>query len=202
VFNKFCFLLTVFLVLFSNAIYASGDIELVSEKEVVNDNALCFYAVKEAGKEYGVGVDLLQTISVVESGRWDDLQNRYIAWPWTVNVQGKGYYFASREEAVSAVKKFQSKGIENIDVGCMQINLKYHGEAFSSIEEAIDPVNNVKYSAKFLRHLYAKHGKSWKNAAKRYHSSNPRKGEAYTRRLETRFNKYKLAGFALNSKLF
>lgn len=202
VFNKFCFFLTCALVLFSNAIYANGDAEVLPLKELSGDNSLCFAAVKEAGREYGVGIDLLQTISAVESGRWDELQNRYVAWPWTVNVQGKGYYFSSREEAVRAVKKYQSKGIENIDVGCMQINLKYHGDAFSSVEEAIDPVSNVKYSARFLRHLYTVHGKSWKNAAKRYHSSNPEKGEAYTQRLETRFDKYKVAGFALNSKLF
>ncbi|MCI7421533.1 MAG: transglycosylase SLT domain-containing protein [Alphaproteobacteria bacterium] len=200
-FNKFCFLVGVF-VLFSNAIYANGDADMLPAKEPVNDGALCSVAAKEAGDEYGVKFDLLQTISAVESGRWDDLQNRYVAWPWTVNVKGKGYYFASREDAVRAVKKFQAQGIESIDVGCMQINLKYHGEAFNSVDEAIDPANNVKYSAKFLRTLYSRHGQSWKKAAKRYHSANPEKGEAYTKRLENRFEKYKLAGFAAGTNLF
>ncbi|MDO4162574.1 MAG: transglycosylase SLT domain-containing protein [Pseudomonadota bacterium] len=201
-FNKFCFLLVSVFVLFSNAIYASGDTEILPAKELVTDGALCSAAAKKAGDEYGVNFDLLQTISAVESGRWDNLQNRYVAWPWTVNVQGKGYYFASREDAVRAVKDFQARGIESIDVGCMQINLKYHGEAFSSIDEAIDPITNVKYSAKFLRSLYHRHGENWKKAAKRYHSSNPEKGEAYTKRLETRFEKYKVAGFAAGSDLF
>lgn len=201
-FNKFCFLLISVFVLFSNAIYANGDADMLPVKEFVNDGALCSVAAKEAGNEYGVDFDLLQTISAVESGRWDNLQNRYIAWPWTVNVKGKGYYFASREDAVRAVKKFQAQGIESIDVGCMQINLKYHGEAFNSVDEAIDPSNNVKYSAKFLRTLYSKHGQNWKKAAKRYHSGNPEKGEAYTKRLESRFEKYKVAGLTVSSKLF
>ena len=201
-FNKFCFLLISVFVLFSNAIYASGDADMLPVKEFVNDGALCSVAAKEAGNEYGVDFDLLQTISAVESGRWDNLQNRYVAWPWTVNVKGKGYYFASREDAVRAVKKFQAQGIESIDVGCMQINLKYHGEAFNSVDEAIDPSNNVKYSAKFLRTLYSKHGQNWKKAAKRYHSGNPEKGEAYTKRLENRFEKYKVAGLTVSSKLF
>ena len=201
-FNKFCFLLISVFVLFSNAIYASGDADMLPVKEFVNDGALCSVAAKEAGNEYGVDFDLLQTISAVESGRWDNLQNRYVAWPWTVNVKGKGYYFASREDAVRAVKKFQAQGIESIDVGCMQINLKYHGEAFNSVDEAIDPSNNVKYSAKFLRTLYSKHGQNWKKAAKRYHSGNPEKGEAYTKRLESRFEKYKVAGLTVSSKLF
>ena len=201
-FNKFCFLLISVFVLFSNAIYANGDADMLPVKEFVNDGALCSVAAKEAGNEYGVDFDLLQTISAVESGRWDNLQNRYVAWPWTVNVKGKGYYFASREDAVRAVKKFQAQGIESIDVGCMQINLKYHGEAFNSVDEAIDPSNNVKYSAKFLRTLYSKHGQNWKKAAKRYHSGNPEKGEAFPKRLESRFEKYKVAGLTVSSKLF
>lgn len=201
-FNKFCFFLTSALVLFSNAIYANGDTEILPAKELITDGALCSVAAKEAGIEYGVNFDLLQTISAVESGRWDNLQNRYVAWPWTVNVKGKGYYYASKEDAIRAVQKFQSQGIESIDVGCMQINLKYHGEAFSSLDDAIDPLKNVKYSAKFLRSLYSRHGQSWKKAAKRYHSANPEKGKAYTKRLERRFEKYKIAGFALGSNLF
>ncbi len=201
-FNKFCFVLTSALVLFSNAIYANGDTDVLPAKELITDGALCSVAAKEAGTEYGVNFDLLQTISAVESGRWDNLQNRYVAWPWTVNVQGKGYYYASKEDAIRAVQKFQSQGIESIDVGCMQINLKYHGEAFNSLDDAIDPLKNVKYSAKFLRSLYSRHGQNWKKAAKRYHSANPEKGEAYTKRLEQRFEKYKVAGFALSSNLF
>ena len=201
-FNKFCFLLVSVFVLFSNAIYANGDADMLPVKELITDGALCSVAAKEAGDEYGVNFDLLQTISAVESGRWDNLQNRYIAWPWTVNVKGKGYYYASKEDAIRAVEKFQKQGIKSIDVGCMQINLKYHGDAFSSIEEAIDPSKNVKYSAKFLRSLYSRHGQSWKKAAKRYHSGNPEKGEAYTKRLENRFEKYKVAGLTVSSKLF
>ena len=202
-FNKFCFLLVSVFVLFSNAIYANGDTERLSLKDVaVEDGALCLAAAREAGVEYDVNLDLLHAISAVESGRWDNLQNRYVAWPWTVNVRGKGYYFASRQEAVDAVKDFQAKGIKSIDVGCMQINLKYHGKAFKSVDEAFDPIKNVRYSAKFLRRLYSRNGNSWKKAAKRYHSSNPVLGEAYTQRLERRFEKFKVAGFAKNSTLF
>lgn len=190
------------IVLFSNSIYANGDTEVLPIKEHINDGALCSMAAKDAGVEYGVNYDLLQTISAVESGRWDNLQNRYVAWPWTVNVNGKGYYFSSREEAVKAVKDFQAKGITSIDVGCMQINLKYHGDAFSSVEEALDPHQNVKYSAKFLRSLYNRHGNDWKNAARRYHSSDPEKGEMYAQRLEQRFSKYKIAGYARKQELF
>lgn len=201
-FNKFGFVLVSGLVLFSNAIYANEDMDILPKKEQLTDSALCSVAAKQAGVEFGVNYDLLQTISAVESGRWDNLQNRYVAWPWTVNANGKGYYFASKEEAIAAVKDFQKRGITSIDVGCMQVNLKYHGKAFASVDEAIDPVNNVKYSAKFLRSLYSQNGNDWKRAARRYHSSNPNAGEVYTKRLQERFETYKVAGLAQSSDLF
>ena len=94
-FNKFCFLLISAFVLFSNAIYANEDTDVLPVKQQLHDSSVCSVAAKKAGAEYGVNFDLLQTIAVVESGRWDNLQNRYVAWPWTVNAQGKGYYFAS-----------------------------------------------------------------------------------------------------------
>ncbi len=201
-FNKFCFLLISAFVLFSNAIYANEDTDVLPVKQQLHDSSVCSAAAKKAGAEYGVNFDLLQTIAVVESGRWDNLQNRYVAWPWTVNAQGKGYYFASREEAVKAVKDFQAQGIDSIDVGCMQINLRYHGKSFASIEDALDPLKNVAYSAKFLRKLYSANGRNWKKAARKYHSSNPTQGEIYTQRLEDRFQTYQVAGLTRGRDLF
>ena len=200
--SRFSLVLVSALILFSNAIYASEDTDVLPVKEQSNDSALCYTAAKKAGGEFGVNYDLLQIISTVESGQWDHAENRYVAWPWTINVKGKGYHFSSREEAVQAVKKFQKQGITSIDVGCMQINLKYHGQAFSSVDEAIDPENNVKYSAKFLRSLYSKSGNSWEKAAKRYHSGNPNEGAIYAKRLESRFESYKVAGLSQGKELF
>ena len=167
------------LVLFSSSIYANEDTDVLPVKQQLHDSSVCSAAAQQAGTEYGVGFDLLQTIAVVESGKWDNLQNRFVAWPWTVNIKGKGHYFASKEEAVAAVKEAQAKGIKSIDVGCMQINMKYHGKAFSSIEDALDPLKNVQYSAKFLRTLYKSNGRDWKVAARRYHSRNLKEGQIY-----------------------
>lgn len=202
VFNRFFVLLISVLVLLSSSIYANEDTDVLPIKQQIQDSMICSAAAKNAGAQYGVDVDLLQTIAVVESGRWDNLQNRYVAWPWTVNVQGKGHYYASREEAAAAIRKLKAAGVDNFDVGCMQVNMKYHGHQFSSAEEALDPVKNVQYSAKFLRKLYLANGKNWERAAKKYHSSNPEQGKAYTARLENRFESYKVSGLARKTKLF
>ena len=186
----------------NSAIYASADTETLPQREFLTEGTLCAVAADKAGAEYGVGYDLLQTIAVVESGRFDKLHNQFVSWPWTVNANGKGYYYTSKEEAVAAVKSFQRQGITSIDVGCMQINLKYHGEAFASIEDALNPETNVRYSAKFLRNLYNRNGYNWKKAAKRYHSGNSEQGEIYSKRLEKKFASYKLAGLTRGESLF
>lgn len=202
VFNKFCFLLVSIIVLFSDAIYASEDTDILPLKSRVDDSSLCYIAAQQASRDYGVDADLLHSISAVETGRWNDLQKRYVAWPWTVNVNGKGYFYASKEEALAAIKSFQEKGISSMDIGCMQINVKYHGDNFANVEDIIDPIKNVKYGAKFLRTLYSRNGKNWELAAKKYHSANPERGSAYAKRLEKRFEKFKLAGFSRGVSLF
>lgn len=201
-FNKFSFLLVSICVMINSAIYASADTETLPQREFLTEGTLCAVAADKAGAEFGVGYDLLQTIAVVESGRFDKLHNQFVSWPWTVNANGKGYYYTSKEEAVAAVKNFQRQGITSIDVGCMQINLKYHGEAFDSVEDALNPETNVRYSAKFLRNLYNRNGYDWKKAAKRYHSGNWEQGEIYSKRLEQKFASYKIAGLTRGESLF
>lgn len=160
------------------------------EKRIVGKNIhndICSLAVARAEKQYNIKPELLQTIASVESGKWDERYGRRIAWPWTIQVGGKGYYYKSKAEAVSAVKDLYAKGITNIDVGCMQINMKYHGSAFKSAEDALDPVKNAAYSAKFLYNLYQKNGHNWQKTAMQYHSKNYSKGMVYKSRLEKHY---------------
>lgn len=150
---------------------------------------LCRLAIDKAEKTYGIKQNLLQTIASVESGRWNAKKGERVAWPWTAHANGKGYFFSSKAEAVAAVKAMQERGITNIDVGCMQINLKYHGSAFSSLDEAFEPEKNTAYGASFLKKLYSSR-KDWTKTAMHYHSKNWQKGTNYKNRLEKHFAKY------------
>ena len=42
---------------------------------------------------------------------------------------------------------------KSVDVGCMQISLTYHPDAFSSMDQAFDPASNADYGARFLAQL-------------------------------------------------
>lgn len=158
--------------------------------KTVSPAEMCITAANKAEKDFGVKQNLLQTIAMVESGRWNAKQGKRTAWPWTVHANGKGYYFKSKAEAVAAVKAMQKKGINNIDVGCMQINLKYHGTAFKSLEDAFEPEKNVAYSAAFLKKLYKRNKADWKKTAMHYHSKDWRKGINYKNRLEKQYTQY------------
>lgn len=113
---------------------------------------------------------LLAAISLVESGRGMGPGGSTVAWPWTINAAGEGQYFDSKEEAIAATRQLIEDGLRSIDVGCMQVNLRYHPDAFASIEQAFDPARNVAYGASFLRQLHRLQG-SWPKAVERYHSS-------------------------------
>ena len=104
---------------------------------------LCQLAINEVEDTHQIKQNLLTTISSVESGRYIKSIGKRQAWPWTIHAQGKGYYYQTKQEAITAVKNLQQQGINNIDVGCMQINLKYHGSAFNNLDEAFDPKKNV-----------------------------------------------------------
>ncbi|MDA1327254.1 MAG: transglycosylase SLT domain-containing protein [Proteobacteria bacterium] len=138
---------------------------------------------------------LLHAVSLTESGRWNDKAEAAIAWPWTITAGAKGKFFRTRDEALAEVRRLQSQGISNIDVGCMQINLQYHGHVFQNIEEAIDPINNVAYAATFLKDLRLKSG-SWAHAVGRYHTSNWKgRGKDYWRRVRTFWTTEQLRDF-------
>ena len=146
------------------------------------DYALCQHATAAAEHESGVPDQLLDAISRVESGRYDQDQGAVRAWPWTINAEGQGHFYASKAEAVEAARQFRARGIQSMDVGCTQINLMFHPTAFSSLEDAFDPGHNASYAARFLTDLFHQTG-SWPHAAAAYHSQTPELGTDYQRKV-------------------
>jgi hypothetical protein len=141
---------------------------------------VCSDAIRQVEVQYGMPYQLLDAISATESGRY--LNGKTEGWPWTLNVEGAGHYYDSKQEAIAAVEKFRKQGKKSIDIGCMQINLKHHPKAFSSLEEGFDPNANVRYSAQFLQELKARHN-TWARAIAHYHSATPERQMIYKKRI-------------------
>lgn len=136
----------------------------------------CLAAILDAQARYGIPDNMLLSIGVQEAGRRGP--EGLTVWPWTVNAAGEGAFFRSREEALTWVRAKRRAGVRSIDVGCMQVNQKWHGDAFASLDQAFDPAANVDYAARFLRDLYRETGDWWK-AAGRYHSATDEHRDVY-----------------------
>lgn len=142
-----------------------------SERMFVPAHNTCGPYIRKYEKHHAIPTGLLHAISKAESGI-KDIKGRLVPWPWTINAQGKGYFFPNKQAAISAVRALQAKGIESIDVGCMQVNLYYHPKAFKSLADAFEPSKNVAYAARFITSLKKDHN-CWHRAIAHYHSSNP-----------------------------
>lgn len=142
----------------------------------------CFLLLRKYEKAYSIPKNILCAISIVESGKSVGNLKLRLPWPWTVNVNGdtlqKQRYFDTLIEAQKFILKNFIQGKNNIDIGCMQLNIMYHNKNFSSIDQALDPDNNIRYAANYLRSQYKKHS-SWSKAIANYHSRDPKKGRSY-----------------------
>ncbi|WP_431284472.1 lytic transglycosylase domain-containing protein [Humitalea sp. 24SJ18S-53] len=143
---------------------------------------LCRAAIAVVEREASLPGGLLQAIGRVESNRRDPTTGAWSPWPWTINVEGTGYFFQTREEAIAAVRQHRARGATSIDIGCMQINLRHHPTAFASLEEGFDPLANARYAARFLRSLWDTR-RDWMQAAANYHSNTPEFANAYRARV-------------------
>ena len=128
---------------------------------------LCDSAATKAAKASGVPVRVLMAIARVESGR--SVGGVLSPWPWAVNQAGAGSYFETVTEAMNHVSAAMAQGQANIDVGCFQINVHWHGAEFRSLQEMFDPEENALYAARFLLQLFDEFG-SWEGAVGAYHS--------------------------------
>jgi hypothetical protein len=141
-------------------------------------NQMCRQAIAAAERAHGIPTHLLAAIARVESGRRDQSSGTFNPWPWTINFDGQGSFYDNKPQAVAAAASMRPRVVRSIDVGCMQISLTNHPDAFPSMDQAFDPSMNTDYGARFLVQLFAKSG-SWPKAVELYHSATPELGRDY-----------------------
>jgi len=163
-------------VLFGLAVSDSSVLARASGLATAN---ICRYSAQNAAIATGVPLVVLTAISLTETGR--NLDGKFSPWPWTVNMQGKGRWFAKKKEALAFAKNNFDRGARSFDIGCFQINYRWHGGNFASIEDMFDPEKNALYAARFLARLYKNKG-NWAAAAGAYHSNTPAFAEKYAGR--------------------
>ena len=142
---------------------------------------ICDAAAASAAEETGVPLDVLRTITRTETGRGGSEGLK--PWPWTVNMEGESVWFDTAQQAQVYVFRNFRQGARSFDIGCFQLNYRWHGQAFDSIEEMFDPLTNARYAAQFLKRLHAESG-DWTSAVGTYHSRTKENADRYVSRYE------------------
>lgn len=97
--------------------------------------------------------------------------------PLAVNIAGKSYYPATREEAERLIQKAIAAG-QSFDVGKMQINSWWMERLALDPFSLLDPTTNERWGKWILEEEIARHGLNWKAVGK-YHSPDPERGRQY-----------------------
>jgi soluble lytic murein transglycosylase-like protein len=134
----------------------------------------CFTIASKVAEKYNIPVKYLNAIISVETK----------GLPWSVSHDlEKGKQFKTKEEAVKYSKTLINRGFTNVNIGCTQLNWKWHKKsAGNSVTKLLDPYTNVKLAAEYLVYLNKKE-KSWMKSATAYHSYTPRYRNIYKRKL-------------------
>jgi soluble lytic murein transglycosylase-like protein len=123
----------------------------------------CEREMARAAVQSGVPLNVLYSVGLTETGRRGELG------PYEMNIDGREIHSDSLAQAMARFAAARAEGAKLIDVGCMQINVHFHGGDFRSLAEMFDPALNVDYAARFLKALRAQVG-SWTLAVARYNA--------------------------------
>ena len=92
---------------------------------------------------------ILYAVALTES-RKNDGQNRVIPSPWAINNAGNTFIPGSQQEAEALLNQLMDQGKRNIDVGMMQVNLRWHGHRVARPEQLLIPSTNLEIGASVL----------------------------------------------------
>ncbi len=159
---------------------AAQPLRAAESADEVAISSICDAVSAAAARAQNMPSDALYAITLTETGRTRN--GAFRPWPWTVNMEGRGFWFDTRKEAYDYVMERYNAGARSFDVGCFQLNYKWHGMNFESIEAMFDPMTNATYAAQMLSRLHEEFG-DWTKAAGAYHS----RTETYASRYRTRY---------------
>ena len=127
-------------------------------------------AYQLAAYSAGIPSEVLYSVALQESGTYLRGQKRILVpWPWTLNVAGAGYRFATRDDACRALLiAVATVGPKKVDSGLGQVNIGWNGQRFSEPCESLNPYTNLRVASQILAEHYAATG-NWIAAAGRYH---------------------------------
>jgi len=144
---------------------------------------------QQVADAYDLPPEVLYAVALTESARQVDSTGNVRPWPWTLNVQGRGHFFDSRQEAEAALQQHFDQGRRSIDIGLMQVNWRYHRQRLGSPQLALDPYHNLRVAAEILRDCHQRR-QDWWAAVGCYHAPNsPQRAARYRARVRAHWQR-------------
>jgi hypothetical protein len=101
----------------------------------------------QAAKRCDAPLAGLHAGGATEPGRRGSLQ------PIARNIEDPSFFAANSSEALRRFDEARKNDVTLIDIGCMQIDRRFHPSQFHSLAAIFDPHENVDYAARFLKEL-------------------------------------------------
>jgi hypothetical protein len=103
----------------------------------------------QVARRHRIDPYILYAVALTESRKNDD-QNKVIPSPWAINNAGNAYIPGSQQEAKALLNQMLEQGKRNIDIGMMQVNLRWHGHRVAKPEQLLIPSTNLEIGASVL----------------------------------------------------
>jgi len=131
-----------------------------------------------ASQESGIDVLLLYAIAMSESNR---SRGHGQTGPYALAIRacGRAHYPATRAEAEKTLQTILDSDCTNIDVGIMQISLRWNGKRTDSPFALLDASENVRVGSQVLLDAMQSSPHDVRTAISRYHSWTPELGLPY-----------------------
>ena len=133
---------------------------------------------EKVGRTEKIDPQLLYAVALAESAYSERSDGTVAPYPWVLRTPKAPYYEPTKEAAVKRLDALLKKGI-SVDVGLMQINVKWHGRRVARPEDLLDPETNIRTAARILNEEFRRTPDDLIGALGRYHSRDFSRSRSY-----------------------
>lgn len=133
---------------------------------------------EEVGKEKGLDPMILYSVALAESAYREKADGLVAPSVYTLRTADRPFYFNNRTDAVEKLNEIL-KHTQSVDVGPMQINVKWHAYRVDRVEDLLDPKVNIRVAADILNERLDANRGDWLSALGQYHSFDKSRSDWY-----------------------
>lgn len=134
---------------------------------------------EKVGLEKDIDPHILYAIALAESAYSPHKKSRGASpYPWTIRLPDRPIYLTSKNDAERELDRIL-KYTSHVDVGLMQVNVRWHKHRVKNVKDLLDPETNIRIAADILIENLKRYPNDLIAALGSYHSSTPDRRNRY-----------------------